>query len=80
MDGLSASLRVQWQKQNNLRGADGEFDDVVDNGDDEYPDIRKEPTASTSWRAGGSIGYVPGLILLALATGAAILLTLAVYE
>lgn len=30
VDGLSTSLRVQWQKQNNLRGRDEDFDPIED--------------------------------------------------
>ena len=38
------------------------------------------PGSEIQWNAGGSIGYVPGLIALGIATLAAIIITLSVYE
>ena len=46
---------------------------------DYYPTIMEEDESRTSWKAGGSLSYIPGLIALALALGAAMVATLAVY-
>lgn len=63
VDGLSACVRVQWQKQNNLRGADDEFDRLVLNDPDKpdgYPDIRS-PAENGKARGGTRFLVGPGL-------------------
>ncbi len=58
VDGLSASLRIQWQKQNNLRGADDDFDNPVPG--QPYPDI-KSPAENGKARGGTRFLIGPGL-------------------
>lgn len=60
VDGLSASLRVQWQKQNNIRGADDAFSGVVVDGDVSFPDIRS-PAENSKARGGTRFLIGPGL-------------------
>lgn len=55
--GLSASLRVQWQKQNNLRGSDDAFDDVGPGG---VPDLAS-PAQNGKTRGGTRFLVGPGL-------------------
>jgi hypothetical protein len=63
IDGLSASLRVQWQKQNNLRGADIDFDNIVRDDPEKpkgYPDIAS-PAENGKARGGTRFLIGPGL-------------------
>jgi len=55
--GLSASVRVQWQKQNNLRGSDDEFDGLGPGG---VPDIAS-PAENGKIRGGTRFLVGPGL-------------------